>query len=372
MFFCKFRKEIFSSNVSAFFPATHWYMTDKALETPIDSNLYGSCAKYPKLCYSGNILADVSVNFYYTYFQRYAVTHSPSFCRALLDEANGEEEMACAVGGCIHQPQDIHSHTVMMPYSIEHTFIPNVVIHPFAEQGLENELLKIRPDAKIRSEGDLNDFNKCSGLFKRVLSGEEDYMGVDLDELFRTFITEIQGSKTGYDIQFNRIQVIPPMVLIVYIAFTIFLFLIWMLLIVRRLRFKERRTLFTWISFALISFFLFLAVGLFLAFLGGSGFRFFQAIIKPISNFVPLGDTSDDLINTGIQNSKNFLTQGEIWLQNTDSSGQLKLEQANRAITIPQYIILFILTSLIALFVWLNFRGTSKPKYVSYSSTTNI
>src|SRR3972149_75315 len=101
------------AQVSAFMPKfSHKYITDKALETPLDSEFYKACAKYPDLCYSGVVLNDISVIFYYTSRGKYTATHNPPFCAELLSNVatipgkDIDKMRACAVGGCMHQPED--------------------------------------------------------------------------------------------------------------------------------------------------------------------------------------------------------------------------------------------------------------------------
>lgn len=342
-------------SVFAFFPYTHQYLFSEGIKSNIDSNVMEACKSYPDLCYSGNVLTDVSVIYYYTKFTRYTVTHSPSFCRSLLETANTDKEMACAVGSCLHQAQDLESHIDMIPSTIKKTFIPNSVIHTLGEQHLDNIVLSEHPEIKSESITSLNSFRECTPLFKKVLQGEKEFEGVNLDALFDKFIAEVQGSKTGYDPSFSNLTTIPIMVLVTYTAFMGLWIILLILLIFKRLRYKNKRTIFNWISLIVISFILFILLFLFIANLGGQAFKGFVFLIKPISNLVPIGDAQAHL-ESGISNTQSFFTQGESFLFGKDASGQTELLEADRSIVVPQYIILISLIILLIVFIYFNFR----------------
>lgn len=339
---------------SAFFPISHEYVSSEIQNLNIDSNLLTICKKNINLCFAGDALDDVSVVYYYTNFKRYSVTHSPAFCRSLLDNAISEEEMACAIGGCLHQAQDLISHSQMVPYAIRHTLLPNGFIHPFAEQHLDNVVLREHPEAEFRTYQKLEDYYKCVPLFKRVLFDENAYSGVDLDGLFAKFVSEVTGGETGYDLSFNNITAIPFMVLLIWIGIMILLLVLILLIIFKFL--KNKHGFWLWLNIIMLILFLIIFIVmlvLFIANLGGKAFQTFTVIIKPISNFVPIGNAQGYLDKTML-NTKNFFTQGESWLYNTDSSGFNELSSADKDIFIPQIILIIVIFSAIALFIYLN------------------
>src|SRR3990167_3592418 len=128
---------VLSPLASAFFPKSHYAVLEKSLKTPQDTQLYQACNNNKSLCMAGDMLTDWTVFFYYTKFINYKISHNPSFCTSLIDEANNEEELACAIGSRAHSGADLTSHTVMVPGAIVSTLIPNTIIHPFAEQKLD-------------------------------------------------------------------------------------------------------------------------------------------------------------------------------------------------------------------------------------------
>jgi hypothetical protein len=348
--------------VKADMPTTHQYLFDELMKNNYNNDFFKACKANPKECYSGNVLIDFSVAYYYTTFQRYLVTHDPNFCVALMRSANTDLEKACAAGGCIHLTQDLPSHTKMVPYCIEHSFLPNKVIHPFCEQHLDNYVISQNPDVKEEVLTSLNSYSTCTGLFKRVIQGNynTEYQGIDLDEVFGTFVGQVQGSKTGFDITFKNISGLPISVLITYIFAMVIMFILLMLLIFKRLRFKDRRTFLNWATFIVLLFANILLISVFVAAIGGQGFNTFVFFIKPISNLVPTGGDSIYL-QQSLQNSKDFFIQGDQFLinlhqQGYDPSGDAQLTAADNSIAFWSYSIMFILIIITAILLFFNFR----------------
>jgi hypothetical protein len=361
-----------TTSVLAFMPPSHYFIFTEAMKNKVDSNLYDACAKYPNLCYSGNILTDVSVLYYYTYYARYTVTHSPSFCRALLDNANGEEQLACAVGACTHQPPDGISHNLGVPYSIQHTFLPNGIIHVYAEQHLDNWVILQNPQAKDEALTSLASYKTCIPLFQKVLQGEKEYAGVDLTAMFDKFVQEIQGSKTGYDLAFSNITTIPVVVMLIYCSSMLLLIVLAILIIFKRLRFKERRTVFNWISLFIVLIILIPLVILFIGNLGGQAFNTFIMFVKPVSNLVPIYNPQYQ-VTQSISATTQFFQQGELFLidkanQGLYASGTTSLAAADNSIAFVQWSVLIVLILLIILFIYFNFKSPKK----AYSANINI
>lgn len=345
--------------VMAYFPDTHYFQTIKTIEDPINSELYNSCANNPDQCYAGDILADVSVIFYFTSFNKYAVTHSPAFCDQMLKEANGPIENACAVGACLHQTQDYHSHNEMVPYAITHSFLPNGVIHPPAEQHLDNIINEQNPEIHQQRLQATETFEQCTPIFKRVMSTQEEYRGVNLDAIFDKFVVELQAEETGYNPSFSNISSIPITVLLFYGGFMLLFATLSFLLVFKRLRYRDVRNLLNWISVFFFGFIFFILAFVFIANIGGQAFQAYTFIIKPISNFVPLGPHD---AQPGIDFGKDFLERGVPALFDTDASGGENLGNADRSIIGLQYLFGFILIALFILLLYFNFRTPKKRR----------
>ena len=338
------------SNVSAFFPITHSAIGQDLFNMSLDSNNYKSCKNNMNACMVGNILTDASVTFYYSNRDKYIYTHSPSFGISLLKNANSEVEIACAEGAMLHQSQDLISHKQMVPYCIKHTWLPNVIIHPFCEQKLDSILLRENPSLKSENMLALNDFQDCVPLFKRVLQGSEEYKDVDLDAIFAKFIAEVQGSKTGYDVSFNNVTALPFFIIALWAIITLFLLTFTILII-----FKKNKNLLNWITLIIVGIILAFFIYLFIANLTGNAFNTLLLVIKPVSNLVPIGN-AHGYVDSAIYNSKQFFLQGESFLYNTDASGFTELNRADASIRIPEYIILTILIISLVALIYFNLR----------------
>ena len=353
-------------SVDAFMPKyTHKLIHETAIETTsnIDSETYQACVKYPDLCYSGNVLSDISVIFYYTGQGLYTTTHNPPFCRALLDNApkvpgrDTDRMRACAIGGCMHQPADIVSHSKMgemngmVTYAIEKSFLANSVIHVFAEQKLDNYVEKNNPGVGEESLDYLESYKECQDLFVLTMLGESSYQEAGftqakLNEIFDTFITEIRNSQTGYDRSFENksifvtLKSIPAVLIAVYISIMLFFFIVPSILIFKIVR--RKATLRHYIGLIIfLPIFLIMAYFLYSSF-QGSAFNNFIGFIKPISNIVPIGDP-ETWVSLGVQNTRNFLNQGPSWLDGTDASGMGSipvLDEATQKVLIYDYLIL--------------------------------
>ena len=345
---------------SSFMPrTTHKYIHIKGTENPIDSELYRKCMAYPRLCYSGNVLTDISVVYYYVDPDKYIATHSPVFFRRLWENSKNEEEKACAVGAIVHQGSDIPSHNNMVPYAIRNSFLVNEIVHVFAEQKIDSWVESQFPLIKGEAMNDLGDYEKCKDLFIRTMHGDPRYGGMsvqELDDLYVFFINEIKNSqKTGYDSAFKNkslfvsIKSIPTQVLVVYLSWLFFLLIVSVLILIKI--FKKKALVRHYI--ALIFFLpLFIIFAYFLISLFyGSAFNNFINFITPISQLVPVGDIQMSL-DQAINQVKLFLTKGELALEGTDASGFEELAKANASVKTADYIIMVISGILLIFYIW--------------------
>lgn len=360
------------SQVSAFMPRdTHKIIHNTALADQYSSDWYAKCMKYPDLCYTGNVLTDVSVIWYWTEGYKYAVTHSPNFCRALIESAGddpssgatADEEYACAIGGCMHQPADIASHSIkdgksgLVPTTIKNSFLVNNIIHVFAEQKVDTWVVNNYPGIEDTAETQLTNYAKCVPLFKRVMLGQEQYSDVTDDELntlFDKFITEVQNSKTGYDPAFKNksfmvnFKSLPFSIIAMYLLIMAYFIMVVALLAVKIVKREAKvRHYITIIIFAPI---VAILIYVLIANATGGAFQAILNIATPISKIVPIGNSPEYYVNMGIENTKQFLNQGPQWLTNTEASGFTALAQADQGVMWMDYLIIAVL--LIGLILW--------------------
>jgi hypothetical protein len=370
---------LFSSlaSVSAFMPRnTHRLIFEESVAEPIDSEFYRACMKYPNLCYTGNVLADISVIWYWTEGYKYAVTHSPNFCRNLIESATNDQEYACAVGGCSHQPADIVSHNELVPYSIEHSFLANVVIHVFTEQKVDNWVVRNYPDIQEFADEAMSDYEVCMPLFKRVMLGYEEYGDITEEEVnakFDKFIQEIKTSQTGYDTAYQNkgiavnLKAIPFAVIAAFIIFMVFWFLLVMLLIIKLI--KGDRRLRVWLGLIIFGALLALFLYIFVMNLQGAAFKAIITIAKPVSELVPIGNTPEYYIDKATVNTRALLLQGQSWLTDSEASGFTALEASDRQILMWDYVFLLALTVALGLFIYFIFKTNPLKSKYSYKSS---
>jgi hypothetical protein len=352
--------------VDGFMPkATHREIFEQSTQNPIDSEVYRECMKYPSLCYSGAVLVDLSVLYYYTDPDKYVATHSPSFYRKLIENAKDEKELACAQGGGIHLTGDDISHNVMVPYAIQHTYIVNSMIHVFAEQKLDTWVMDTYPGVDDNAINDLGDYEQCKDLYERTMIGDAAYQKsgmtqTQIDALYNLFINEIRNSqKTGYDTAFKdkgifvSIKAIPLGILIGVFSFTAMLVIIILLLIIMIIKGKGKfRHYLGLIIFVPITI---LIIYFIVSLIQGSAFNNFLNVISPVSKLVPIGD-EQTIINTAIYSTKLFLNTGQNYLNGKDPSGFTNLEKADNSVIYFDYFIGFVMLIGFILFVYFLFK----------------
>jgi len=355
--------------VSAGFPISHKYIISESIKVQQETALYKACKSNPDICFAGNLLADFTVIDYIESFERYSATHRPSFCNRLINSAVGslgvsqEEELACAAGGCGHSAGDSHIHNELVPEMIRRLGMPNIMIHPFIEQKIDLRLIDKNPNIAIEMEIASSSYRKCVPLFKRVLSTDDKFRGVNLEERMDKFIIEVQGGKdTTYDISFKNISSIPFRTVALYISLMMFFVVISVLLYIKRLRFKDRRTVLNWVTFSVSSIIAVLFIVLFIANLGGQAFVTFSTFAKPISRIMPVSEIEmDQYIQNSITKTKELFASGEVSLFGIDGSGELALHEADEDTKSRQILLLIVVLGLTAFILWRNFRGV-RPK----------
>lgn len=359
------------AQVSAFMPKnTHRLIHETAMAEQVDSDWYRACQKYPTLCYTGNVLTDVSVIWYWTEGYKYSVTHSPNFCRGLIESAENEQEYACAIGGCMHQPADIASHSEkdgvkgLVPTTIENSFLANNIIHVFAEQKVDTWVVDNYPGIEDTAETALIDYDACVPLFKRVMLGYEEYGDIteeEVDVKFEKFITEIQNSKTGYDPAFEKksflvnFKSLPFSIIAIYAIFMSFFLLVSILLVIKIIK-KDAKVRHI-VAVIIFGFFAGILIYIFVANLTGSAFQAVLNVASPISKLVPIGESPQTYVNNGIENTKEFLREGPQWLTDTEASGFTALEKADKKILPADYVILVILVILMIWYLYYLFKS---------------
>jgi hypothetical protein len=295
---------IMLQSASGFFPLTHSHEIHEACKKEYTTDLAKMCCDDEKACIMGNTLADISVIYYLEKgLKKYTVTHSDYFCFLAIDEARTTTEKAIAAGICLHATgSDRIAHNKLVPYAIEHTGLPNVIIHPFAEQKMEDYIISIDPEIKqIFVDATKDAKEKYTDFFQRVLQPNPDYGDVNVKNLVDGFILQVKNSQSGYDVSFETIKAVPKTIYIfLFFAFAVssagIVFIIW------KCR-KNFGTIFSLILFSFIVFIILLAI---IATITGTLWQIFLKIASPIGYFVPTPELAGVLKQADVHTNNLF------------------------------------------------------------------
>lgn len=364
---------ILSSNVMAFMPREHWIVLNNIINSnqSIGGTFFNACKSYPTLCLASAQENDVGVIWYYSNGGiLYDAVHSPTFCHTLLQNVgsvqglSSDQAMACAVGGCIHMEEDLPSHGKdgMVTYSIQHTLLPNGVIHVFSEQHLDNIERSLNPDSDTGYRNSLlQGYLTCEPLFVQSMIGTTQFAGMTKAEIqgyFDKFINEIVNSETGYDPGFKdksffkTLEVLPLSYLIIWIVVMCFFGLVTVLMILKII--KRQAKIRHWIGLIILGILFGLLLYLFIGAMTGNLFGYLIKIISPLSNIVPIGNPQT-YMDKAHANVIDFFNRGELSLQGTDPSGMGTnpvLNRATESVAIFSYIVVGIIAILLIWFIW--------------------
>jgi hypothetical protein len=100
--------------------------------------------------------------------------------------------------------------------------------------------------------------------------------------------------------------------------------------------------------------------------MAGRGFQAIMYVVKPISNLVTIGD-AQYFVDRAVTNSKELLTQGEMWLSGMDPTGFINLDSADASVAIFDYMILIVLSLTLIWFIWFLFKKNKVKAFTGYS-----
>ena len=208
-------------------------------------------------------------------------------------------------------------------------------------------------------------YKECEPLFTLALLGDSQFTGMteeDVSQVYETFITEIVNSHTGYDPGFKNksffvtLQSVPFVILATYLFFMLGSLLVSILLVFKI--FKRQSKIRHWIGLIIFLPIFLVMIYLFIGALNGSAFNSFVNVIRPISNFVPIGNP-EFYVNAAIKNTRDLLSEGPEWLVGTYASGRGTnpvLDNANKDVMFFDYILLFVLGLFLIWFIWFLFK----------------
>ena len=161
--------------VLAFGPATHYYITKKAVETAPDTPNRQIALRHLNAYLAGSEHPDISVIFYFTSFESYTFTHNWEYCNKMLTEcAEDEEDKAFALGCFAHLAADSYAHNTFVPYYIaKYSLMDEPSLHPIVEEALDKKYYAENPDLQNQVNNMLNGYEKYARLITCTAKTDE-------------------------------------------------------------------------------------------------------------------------------------------------------------------------------------------------------
>lgn len=352
---------LFCSIVYAPMPPTHDYICENALKISPNNNNRQLIEQYPMDYLACNILTDYSVFVYYeeginTISSKYKQSHTQILCKKMSESAINDRQKVCSLGVCSHHVQDAAFHTGIVAFVIGRTKMPNGLIHIFAEEAINDKI----PEK-----------NRHNNNVKQALVSTADYHydfwessvaelnpEFNFRAMYEAFVNEVTENEK-YSVGFRGFTAVPFEVHLGLIG----LFLLGLVVLAFVIK-KKAKGYLKWVNgFAgLLSICVVILIILaYVLFYMGKLWIFFQVASTPISMLMPISGYEKD-INLAIQETKNVIINGadHVLAVTPDPAGEQALIQATNA-GLPFRIILFLIVlGLIALFIYLNFRGVKK------------
>ena len=344
-------------------PPTHWFILKSTILESPTSSVGTIAAKYPQLVMGGDLLTDLSVFYYFSggfnnLGEAYRATHNGEFCRRMVALQKNEQELACAYGACSHQFEDSRSHNDFVPTVIRRTYLVNGLIHIFAEERVNDEILKDSPELNSEVKSALVQAAPvCKDLFRRALINDAAFEGIPFDGMYDDFVRFV-GDNEKYSVGFQGFSSIPQDIQVLLLSFGS-LNIISFVFFIRR----KKKNIFNKISIGLNIFFVLLISTAYILFMQGNIWEAFQFVSGPVSNVMPVQGWQQS-IEAAKADMIIFFNQGANYvLSIRDPSGDQALREASEAGATVRTIVNILVLLLIMLFIWLNFRK-GKKKYV--------
>lgn len=344
------------TSVLAFMPPTHTYIADQSLAQASDSEI-GKLVMANYNDYIGcNILADISVFYYFSdgfskIGTKYKATHSTSLCQRMVLSAINDREKACAYGLCSHLTSDGVAHNIFVPETVRKTGLVNGLIHIFAEEKVNDELLAREGmilDTKTKQA--LSDIAPIHKEFfrKNLLAVGSDF---PFDSMYDSFVAEVTA-ESKYSVGFRSFTAVPMEVHLIF-SLAFILSLVGMAFLIK----KKKKNIFNKIAIVFMFLTALLVVFVYTLFFMGKLWMFFQWASYPISSMMPVSGWEAH-INSAVRETTNLLNQGTnyVMAMTPDPAGEIALETASQVGATMRTIIMVVLSGLIGLFIWLNIK----------------
>ena len=339
------------SLTSAWMPETHLAQMDEAMQqapnSPVGLIIQNNYDDY----IAGNILTDSSVFYYFsegftTIGKEYKATHSAILCKRAVELASNNGELAFAYGICAHHVEDAVAHNVFVPAVIERTKLVNGLVHIFAEEKVNDEI--VTPELRSHVRSALT--NKAPihrEFFIRILQSESGIQDVDVGHLYDAFVTQVAVNEK-YSVGFKGFTAVPTSIHAVLILLFFF-----GLFGSATLFKKKDKNIFAKIGIIVLFFMSISIIGLYAFYLTGNLWKGFQFISTPVSMLMPTSGW-EATYNQGVQETVKLMNNGALYVNNIqDPSGSEALARASASGSAVRIIVDILLVTLIGLFIYL-------------------
>ncbi len=345
-------------SVSSWMPETHTFINEEALVQSPNSEV-------GKLINSGyyedfiacDVLTDISVFYYFTegfnqIGTKYKQTHTQNLCHRMIQLAKNDAQRACAYGVCAHHVQDAVSHNSFVPRVIRKTKLVNGLIHVFAEENANDQLITNELSVKVR-QALVNVAPIHREFFRGALVSENSEF--PFESMYDAFVAEVSTSEK-YSIGFRGFSAVP-----VSIHFGLIMIFILSMMGMALLIKKKDRTMINKIFIVLLFLIAISIIGLYWLFYAGKLWVAFQYASKPISALMPTSGWEAD-ITSAITETVNMMNGGSQYVLavTPDPAGEIELLEASKTGKTLRTIVNGLIVALIGLFFYLNIKKKKK------------
>lgn len=345
------------SSVSAWMPSTHQYIAESSLEVAGSSPVGRVVSNHFDDYMCGNYLTDSSVFYYFSegftaIGKEYKATHSTTLCEravSLANRNNDQRQLAFAYGICSHHTQDSISHNQFIPTVVERTRLLNGLVHALAEEKVDDQLRTTERLNRVQSQ--LR--NVCPDhkeFFVEVAEGSGDVDDINVGNLYDAFIDQVAGSDK-YTVGFQSFLAVPLSIHLMLIL----VFVMSLLVLAYLVRLKNKN-LFNIIAMILLAILIIFLVFVYILYFTGSFWKFVTWASYPLSQPLPTAGWETH-VQTSVDETVRFMNGGVDYVKSVaDPTGSLNLEHADETGSTFRFAIMGIITLILGLFIYLNFR----------------
>lgn len=345
---------ILSCSVLAWNPQSHIDQDNKAIQQAPDAALTELIKNHYDDFLACDVLTDITVLYYFnegfsSIGKAYRVTHTQNFCYRAIENAENDNQLACAYGICSHQVKDAVSHNDYVPSVIEKSYLFNAYVHALSEEKVDREVRDSNTAFQLSSSLS-NKRDEHKEFIINTIRSDRSTQIVNLDEMYDKFANEVSGS-AKYSIGFKKFFSVPMslhlMIMMIFVLNV--LIVIWLIRL-------PNKSIWNKILLVISIFIIVFIIGLYILFFTDNLWKAYQGLSYPLALPLPTQGWENHY-QQSVSNTVKFLNIGElIMTQTQDPSGSSRLMKADQAGAWFRNILLIIIAICSVLFLWLNFK----------------